>query len=272
MQVNCWWFYDCHADAVVRRGAHCPMEHIQGFTWSHWMPPSGKSLRCIAPTATMVNEFVETTLNTKKTQILSSNYGTFRSLVICENFVPLNKPSTQLIDATSCIKMWDAMIEAAELANISSYQTMWENKNWKSYQNSLTPKSVLAGTKYSRSEGFWLAKHKHTNIPTMMEPFPPPVAWFWWMKIPQFWEPLRKGLVETIIEGFCQNQYSKRENNYLYCFSINYNNLLLTVNNDSQNGIHCCQRARHNKRITRIHSNKQHYSSALFLLDPNMVV
>ena len=29
-----------------------------------------------------------------------------------------------------------------------------------------------------RSEGFWLAKHKHTNIPTMMEPFPPPVAWF----------------------------------------------------------------------------------------------
>ncbi len=27
------------------------------------------------------------------------------------------------------------------------------------------------------SEGFWLAKHKHTNIPTMMEPFPPPAVW-----------------------------------------------------------------------------------------------
>ena len=34
--------------------------------------------------------------------------------------------------------------------------------------NSSTPKSVLAGTKNSCSEGFWLAKHKHTNIPTMM--------------------------------------------------------------------------------------------------------
>ena len=44
--------------------------------------------------------------------------------------------------------------------------------------NSLTPKSVPAGTKNSRSEGFLLAKHKHTNIPTMMEPFFSPAAWF----------------------------------------------------------------------------------------------
>ena len=44
--------------------------------------------------------------------------------------------------------------------------------------DSLTPKSILTGMKNSRSEGFWLAKHKHTNIPTMMEQFPPPAAWF----------------------------------------------------------------------------------------------
>jgi len=44
--------------------------------------------------------------------------------------------------------------------------------------NSLTPKSAPAGTKNSRSEGFWLAKHKDTNITTMMEPFSPPAAWF----------------------------------------------------------------------------------------------
>jgi hypothetical protein len=49
---------------------------------------------------------------------------------------------------------------------------------WRGLINSLTPKSVLAGTKNSRLEGFWLAKHKHTNIPSMMEPFSPPVAWF----------------------------------------------------------------------------------------------
>ena len=46
---------------------------------------------------------------------------------------------------------------------------------------SLTPKSVLVGMKNSRLEGFWLAKRKHTNIPTMMEPFPPPAPWFCWM-------------------------------------------------------------------------------------------
>jgi hypothetical protein len=69
------------------------------------MPPSGECLRRIAPAAVMVDEFVETTLNTNKTQILPSNYGTFRSLVVCENFVPQNGPSTQLIDATSCVKI-----------------------------------------------------------------------------------------------------------------------------------------------------------------------
>jgi hypothetical protein len=33
------------------------MEHIQGFTRSHWMPPLGECLRRIAPTAAMVDEF-----------------------------------------------------------------------------------------------------------------------------------------------------------------------------------------------------------------------
>jgi len=42
----------------------------------------------------------------------------------------------------------------------------------------LTTKSVPAGTKNSRSEDFLLAKHKHTNTTTMMEPFPPPAPWF----------------------------------------------------------------------------------------------
>jgi len=66
-----------HGDAAVRRGVHRPMEHIQGFTRSQWMPPSGECLRRIALAATMVNEFVETTQNTNKTQLLPSNYRTF---------------------------------------------------------------------------------------------------------------------------------------------------------------------------------------------------
>ena len=37
---------------------------------------------------------------------------------------------------------------------------------------------IPAGTKHSRLEDFLLAKHKDTNIPTMMESSSPPVAWF----------------------------------------------------------------------------------------------
>ena len=68
------------------------------------MPPLGECLRCIALVAAMVNEFIETTQNTTKTQFLASNYyGTFRALVVCENVIPQNRPSTQLIDATNFI-------------------------------------------------------------------------------------------------------------------------------------------------------------------------
>jgi len=49
--------FDGHVDAAVRREAHRPMEHIQGFTRSHWMPPSGECLRRIAPAAAMVDDF-----------------------------------------------------------------------------------------------------------------------------------------------------------------------------------------------------------------------
>ncbi len=92
------------------------------------MPPSGKCLRRIAPAAAMVNEFVETTQNTNKTQLLASNYSTFRALIISENFLPQNGPSTKLIDATSFVKMWNATIGAEELAIISSYHTLSADK------------------------------------------------------------------------------------------------------------------------------------------------
>jgi hypothetical protein len=66
--------FDHHADAAVQCRAHCPVEHILGFTRSHWMPPLGKCLRRISLADIMVNEFVETTQNTNKTQLLASNY------------------------------------------------------------------------------------------------------------------------------------------------------------------------------------------------------
>jgi hypothetical protein len=49
--------FDCHGDAVVKCGAHHPMEHILGFTRSHWMPPLGECLGPIDPVAAMVDNF-----------------------------------------------------------------------------------------------------------------------------------------------------------------------------------------------------------------------
>ena len=40
---------------------HIAMDHITGFTKSHWMPPSGKCLRRIALAAAMVSKSLENT-------------------------------------------------------------------------------------------------------------------------------------------------------------------------------------------------------------------
>jgi hypothetical protein len=48
------------------------MDHIRGFTRSHWMQPSGECLCCIAPADAMVDEFVETTQNTNKKLFLAN--------------------------------------------------------------------------------------------------------------------------------------------------------------------------------------------------------
>ncbi len=68
--------FDHHADAVGQCRAHCPMEHIPGFTRNHWMAPLGKCLHCIAPAAAMVEEYIENTQNTNKKLFTASDYGT----------------------------------------------------------------------------------------------------------------------------------------------------------------------------------------------------
>ena len=47
-------------------------------------------------------QFRKNTQNTNKTQLLASNYGTFRASV-CENFVTRKGPSTHVIDVTSVV-------------------------------------------------------------------------------------------------------------------------------------------------------------------------
>ncbi len=126
--------FDCHTDAAVQHGAHRPIEHVKGFTRSHWMPLPGECLRHIAPAATMVDEFVENTLNTNKILLLPSNYRTVLSIASCLwEFHTPNGPPTQLIDATGCVRMWHTTIVAEELSYISSCQTLSANKHSKSY-------------------------------------------------------------------------------------------------------------------------------------------
>jgi hypothetical protein len=66
------------------------------------MPPLGECLCRIALVAAMVDKLLKQH-KTKKTQLVASNYGTFQSLVVWENFNPKTDP-LQLIDAPSCIK------------------------------------------------------------------------------------------------------------------------------------------------------------------------
>ena len=66
--------------------------------------------------------------NTNNTQLLASNYGTFWSLVVYVNSGTRNGPFTQLINTTSCVKMWNSTIGAEELMDISSYQTLSADK------------------------------------------------------------------------------------------------------------------------------------------------
>jgi hypothetical protein len=76
------------ADVVVQRGAHCPMEHIQSYTGSHWIPPLGKCLHHIAPAAAMVDINFENTQHINKTQLLASNNSTNQPLVVYGKCTP----------------------------------------------------------------------------------------------------------------------------------------------------------------------------------------
>jgi hypothetical protein len=73
---------------MQRASFKCEMPRLELESF-HWMPPSAKCLRRIAPAAasSMVNEFVETKQNTNKTQLAASNYSTFQALVVSQNFI-----------------------------------------------------------------------------------------------------------------------------------------------------------------------------------------
>jgi hypothetical protein len=46
--------FDGHARTLEQYRRHCPMQHVQSYPRSHWMPQSGDYLLCIALAATRV--------------------------------------------------------------------------------------------------------------------------------------------------------------------------------------------------------------------------
>ena len=113
--------FDCHADAAIRPGAHRPIEHIQGFIQSHWMPPSGECLHCIAPAAATVDGFIETTLNTNKTQLL----------VVCENFNPNTDPRLSSSMQQALFKCETPRLEPESSAKFLAIKRCQRTKNEK---------------------------------------------------------------------------------------------------------------------------------------------
>jgi hypothetical protein len=92
------------------------------------MPPLGECLRQIAPVAAMVTVFVETTLNTTKTQL------GYISIASC--LWEFHTPKRTLYSAHRCDKLRKNMKRHNSswwAWNISSYQTFSADKNWKSY-------------------------------------------------------------------------------------------------------------------------------------------
>jgi hypothetical protein len=43
--------FDGHMDTLKQYTQHCPMQHVHGYTKSHWTPPSGDYSLRIAPAA-----------------------------------------------------------------------------------------------------------------------------------------------------------------------------------------------------------------------------
>ena len=79
MQANPWRFR-LLCSAAVRRGAHCPIEHIQGFIRSHWMLTSGECLCRLSTNSLKQHETL-----TKHSFYLATTYGTFREQLLSNN-------------------------------------------------------------------------------------------------------------------------------------------------------------------------------------------
>jgi hypothetical protein len=82
------------------------MQHVQGYLRSHWTSPLGKYLPCITQADAMVIHFWSKKLSC----------GIVKSLSKASVQKAQNAPSTQLIEATSCVERSNTTIKAKELS------------------------------------------------------------------------------------------------------------------------------------------------------------
>jgi len=123
LKENCWQFRLPWRCSGTTWGT-LPNRACPGLYWKPLDAVIGKCMRCIAPAATMVNKFVETTQHTNKTQLLASNYGTFWWIVVYENFNPKTNPLLSSMMRPSCVKMYISTIGAGELSYIFRCKTL----------------------------------------------------------------------------------------------------------------------------------------------------
>ena len=58
--------FNGHGGPPVQYEAHCPMQHVQGYSRSHWTPPSGNYLLSISPAAARATGKQKQSTNTPK--------------------------------------------------------------------------------------------------------------------------------------------------------------------------------------------------------------
>ena len=116
------------------------------------------------------------------------------------------------------------------------------SQHWIGIVNSLTPKSVPAGTKNSRSKGFWLAKHRTQTSPPWWSRFPLQRNDFDGRAYPNPGSLRGRGWTRLPSKGFSRINKIKEKKIYFFALCVNYNNRSPAVGNDSQNGINCRRR------------------------------
>jgi len=112
---NCWQIagdFDCHADAGIQYGVHRPIEHVQGFTRSHSVCRHRADACAVSPRRPSWS----TNSSKQHWTLTKHNFSLATTLLLIAGclweFHTQNGPSTQLINGTSCVKMWNATIGA----------------------------------------------------------------------------------------------------------------------------------------------------------------